>query len=157
MEPMVLTPTVAVVVRVTEDSASRGLIIRLIIQSIRRDRSGSVWIDDPSNVSRPDPSGADQIDAEHQATDLMPERRQGRPLVHERAAGATAPLRSVGLYVAHRAGPRRGLLATSSRHRPPHGQPHHNRRDSVQAHATQSLVTTDQLGSNLECEHRIVL
>jgi hypothetical protein len=42
---------------------------RLIIQTIRRDRSGSVWIDDASNVSRPDPSGADQIDA-HQATDL---------------------------------------------------------------------------------------
>jgi hypothetical protein len=46
------------------------LIIRLIIQTIRRDRSGSVWIDDPSNLSRPDPSGPDQIDVEHQATDL---------------------------------------------------------------------------------------
>jgi hypothetical protein len=32
----------------------------LIIQTIRRDRSGSVWIDDPPNVSRPDPSGADR-------------------------------------------------------------------------------------------------
>jgi hypothetical protein len=47
------------------------LIIRLIIQTIRRDPSRSVWTDDQSNVSRPDPSGADQIDAEHQATDLM--------------------------------------------------------------------------------------
>jgi len=46
------------------------LIIRLIIQTIRRDPSGSNQIDDASNVSRPDPSGADQIDAEHQATDL---------------------------------------------------------------------------------------
>ena len=46
------------------------LIIRLVIQTIRRDRSGSVWIDGASNVSRPDPSGADQIDVEHQATDL---------------------------------------------------------------------------------------
>jgi hypothetical protein len=46
------------------------LIIRLIIQTIRRDRSGSVWTDEASNLSRPDPSGADQIDAEHQATDL---------------------------------------------------------------------------------------
>jgi hypothetical protein len=46
------------------------LIIRLIIQTIRQDPSGSVWIDDLSNVSRPAPSGADQIDAEHQATDL---------------------------------------------------------------------------------------
>jgi hypothetical protein len=42
----------------------------MIIQTIRRDPSGSVQIDDPSNVSRPFPSGADQIDAEHQATDL---------------------------------------------------------------------------------------
>jgi hypothetical protein len=46
------------------------LIIRLIIQTIRRNRTRSVWIDEASNVSRPDPSGADQIDAEHQAMDL---------------------------------------------------------------------------------------
>jgi hypothetical protein len=46
------------------------LIIRLIIQTIRRDSSGPVQIDEASNVSRPDPSGADQINAEHQATDL---------------------------------------------------------------------------------------
>src|SRR5215217_4572381 len=46
------------------------LIIRLIIQTIRRDRTGSDQIGEASNLSRPDPSGADQIDAEHQATDL---------------------------------------------------------------------------------------
>jgi hypothetical protein len=40
------------------------LIIRLIIQTIRQD----LWIDDPSNLSRASPSGADQSDAEHQAT-----------------------------------------------------------------------------------------
>jgi hypothetical protein len=62
--------TVATVVRVTEGAVLPDLIIRLIIQTIRRDPTGSVQIDDPSNVSRPDPSGADQIDAEHQATDL---------------------------------------------------------------------------------------
>jgi hypothetical protein len=33
---------------------------------IRQDPTGSVWTDDPPNVSRPDRSGADQIDAEHQ-------------------------------------------------------------------------------------------
>ena len=44
------------------------LIIRLIIQTIRRDPSGSVWIDEAPNVSRPDPSGTDQTDAEHQVT-----------------------------------------------------------------------------------------
>jgi hypothetical protein len=48
----------------------RGLIIRLIIQTIRRDRTRSVWTDEAPNVSRPDPTGADQIDAAHQATDL---------------------------------------------------------------------------------------
>jgi hypothetical protein len=42
------------------------LIIRLIIQTIRQDPSGSVQTDEASNASRPDPSGADQIDAEHQ-------------------------------------------------------------------------------------------
>jgi hypothetical protein len=29
------------------------------------DPSVSVWTDEASNLSRPDPSGADQIDAEH--------------------------------------------------------------------------------------------
>jgi hypothetical protein len=43
------------------------LIIRLIIQMIRRN---PFWIDGASNVSSLDPSGADQIDAEHQPTDL---------------------------------------------------------------------------------------
>jgi hypothetical protein len=50
-----------------------GLIIRLIIQTIRQNPSRSVWTDEASNVSRPDRSGADQIDAEHQATDLAVE------------------------------------------------------------------------------------
>jgi hypothetical protein len=34
------------------------LIIRLIIQTIRRDPSGSDQVDEASNLSRPDPSGA---------------------------------------------------------------------------------------------------
>jgi hypothetical protein len=42
----------------------------LIIQTIRRDPTGSDQIDEAPNLSRLDPSGADQIDAEHQATDL---------------------------------------------------------------------------------------
>ena len=42
----------------------------MIIQTIQQHPSRAVWIDDPSDVSRPDPSGADQSDAEHQATDL---------------------------------------------------------------------------------------
>jgi hypothetical protein len=42
-----------------------ALIIRLIIQTIRRDPTGSVWTDEASNLSRPDPSGAIQTDAEH--------------------------------------------------------------------------------------------
>jgi hypothetical protein len=42
----------------------------LIIQTIQQDPSEAIWTDEASNVSRPDPSGADQIDAEHQATEL---------------------------------------------------------------------------------------
>jgi hypothetical protein len=56
---------------VAEGAASHGLIIRLIIRRIRLDRTRSVWTDEASDVSSPDPSGADQIDAEHQATDLV--------------------------------------------------------------------------------------
>jgi hypothetical protein len=40
------------------------LIIRLITQTILLYPSGAVWTDAASNVSRLDPSGADQIDAE---------------------------------------------------------------------------------------------
>jgi len=46
------------------------LIIRLIIQTIQLGPSRSDGIDEAPNVSREDPSGADQIDAEHQSTDL---------------------------------------------------------------------------------------
>jgi hypothetical protein len=41
------------------------LIIHLIIQTILLHPSGAVWTDEASNVSRLDPSGADQTDAEH--------------------------------------------------------------------------------------------
>jgi hypothetical protein len=47
------------------------LIIRLIIQTIRQDPSGAVWTDIASDVSRPDPSGVNQSDVEHQATDVV--------------------------------------------------------------------------------------
>jgi hypothetical protein len=58
------------------------MIIPLIIQTIRRDPSRSVWIDDTPNLSRPDPSGADQIDAEHQATDLAVWPWRCWPMLH---------------------------------------------------------------------------
>jgi hypothetical protein len=42
----------------------------MIIQTILLYPSGAIWTDGASNVSRPDPFGAIQADAEHQATDL---------------------------------------------------------------------------------------
>jgi hypothetical protein len=51
----------------------------LIIRTIRLDPSGSVWIDEAPNLSRPDRSGADQTDAEHQATDLALRCGDGAP------------------------------------------------------------------------------
>ena len=47
------------------DSVGQPLIIRLIIQTILLDPSGAIRTDGPSNVSRLDPSGADQADADH--------------------------------------------------------------------------------------------
>jgi hypothetical protein len=47
------------------------LIIRLIIRTIRLDPSGPDATDSPSHLSRRDPTGADQIDAEHQAPNLV--------------------------------------------------------------------------------------
>jgi hypothetical protein len=43
------------------------LIIPMIIQTIGLNLSGAAWTDGVSNVSRPDPSGAVQVDAEHPA------------------------------------------------------------------------------------------
>jgi hypothetical protein len=37
----------------------------MIIPTILLDPSGAVWTDEASDVSRLDPSGADQADAEH--------------------------------------------------------------------------------------------
>jgi hypothetical protein len=91
--------TVVAVVCVAEGAAPHGLIIRLIIQTIRQDPSGAVWTDEAPNVSRLDPSGADQTDAEHQSTDLAVSRRAGRcctlgvPLRSDMAAGWWTVLR----------------------------------------------------------------
>jgi hypothetical protein len=41
------------------------LIIPMMIQTIGLDPSGAVWTDEASCVSRLDPSGAIQVDAEH--------------------------------------------------------------------------------------------
>jgi hypothetical protein len=49
------------------DFLSDALIIPMIIQTIGLDPSGAVWTDEASNVSRPDPTLADQADAEHPA------------------------------------------------------------------------------------------
>jgi hypothetical protein len=77
-----------------------ALIIPMIIQTIRLDPSGSVWIDGPPNVSRHDPTSAVQSDAEHltrnrkvegsnpssgsktAAQRLSPDRSYDRPLAH---------------------------------------------------------------------------
>jgi hypothetical protein len=75
-----------------------GLIIRLIIQTIRQDPSGAVSTDEAPNVSRPDLSGADQTDAEHQATDLAVGVRI--------AAGTDASLHQVDQRLRLRAGQR---------------------------------------------------
>jgi hypothetical protein len=57
----------------------QALVFPLVIRTIPQDQSRSVWIDEAPNVSRADPSGADQIDAEHQATDLALRCGDGAP------------------------------------------------------------------------------
>jgi len=49
------------------------MIIQMIIQTIRLDPSRPDATDSSPNLSRPDPSGSDQIDADHQSTDLAVE------------------------------------------------------------------------------------
>ena len=71
MEYLVPSPPVVAESQVAEVSASRGLIIPMIIQTILLDPSEAVWTDIASDVSRPDPSGVNQSDVEHQATDVV--------------------------------------------------------------------------------------
>jgi hypothetical protein len=94
-----------------------ALIIPMIIQTIGLYPSGAVWTDEASNVSRPDPSGALQTDAEHPTRNrkvegsnpssgsktagqrvflaMLTGQRQLAviPLVGHRAVSASAPLR----------------------------------------------------------------
>jgi hypothetical protein len=58
--------TVVAMAWVAEGAAADGLIIRLIVQTIRWGRSGAVQIDEACNLGRPGRSGAVQIDLEHQ-------------------------------------------------------------------------------------------
>jgi hypothetical protein len=66
-------------------SVGCALIIRLIIQTILLYPSRAIWTDEAPNVSRLDPSGAVQFDAEHPTRDrkvegsrpsLAPRRRR---------------------------------------------------------------------------------
>jgi len=43
----------------------------MIIQTILLDPTEAVWTDEAANVSRPDPSGPNQVNIEHQPTDLV--------------------------------------------------------------------------------------
>jgi hypothetical protein len=52
----------------------------MIIQTILLDPSRAIWTDEAPNVRRLDPSGADQIDAEHPSCNLLP--GQERPRLH---------------------------------------------------------------------------
>jgi hypothetical protein len=58
----------------------------MIIQTIGLDPSGAAWTDGSSNVSRLDPSGAVQVDAEHPARNRKVERKSKRSLSACRAA-----------------------------------------------------------------------
>src|SRR5512132_469703 len=89
------------------------LIIRLLIQTIRQARSGSIWTDDPSDVSRPDRSGSDQIEVEHQATDLM----VGRSLLWVSVAGLGGRRGRCGCRTG--TGPRWRCVPAAARTNPP--------------------------------------
>jgi hypothetical protein len=58
------------------------LIISMIIQTILLDLSGAVWTDGASNVSRLDPSGAIQVDAEHPSRKRKADRVRRAVLWH---------------------------------------------------------------------------
>jgi hypothetical protein len=72
-------------------SVERHLIIGLIIQTIFLDRSGAIWTDEPSNLSRPDPSEADQ--ARRRASVPYSEGRGVRTLLGAPVLGHPARMR----------------------------------------------------------------
>jgi hypothetical protein len=64
--------------------AVRVVIIPMIIQTTQPGPSEPNWTDDPSHLTRLDPTGADHSDAEHPPTDLAvggssPSRRAQTP------------------------------------------------------------------------------
>jgi len=72
------------------------MIIPMIIQTIGLDPSRAVWTDSTSNVSRLDPSGAIQADAEHRTPSLSEGRGFGLGLGDGRTAvWDTQPYRQV--------------------------------------------------------------
>src|SRR4029450_10053858 len=61
----------------TRRSIGCALIIHLIIQTIGLDPARAIWTDGPPNVSRLDPTGAIQADAEHPTPSLSEGRGFG--------------------------------------------------------------------------------
>jgi hypothetical protein len=60
-----VTPRADRALALPSDLCRMRLIIPMIIQTMSLDPSGAVWTDGASNVSRLEPSGAVQVDAEH--------------------------------------------------------------------------------------------
>jgi hypothetical protein len=63
-----------------------GMVIPMVIQTIQLDPPEPNWADDTSHLTSLDPTGADQLDAEHPPTDLAvggssPSRRATKPQV----------------------------------------------------------------------------
>jgi hypothetical protein len=69
------------------------LIIRLIIQTILLYPSRAVWTDEAPNVSRLDPSGADQIDAEHPSRNrkVAGSNPTSGPITHSKSSTGLLP------------------------------------------------------------------
>jgi hypothetical protein len=79
----------------------------MIIQTILLDPSGAIWTDEAGNVSRLDPSGAVQIDAEHPSRNRKVEGSSpssGSKTAGQRACVASLAAQrqpAVFLWVAH--------------------------------------------------------
>jgi len=76
-----------------------AVVISMVIQTTQPEPPEPNWTDDTPHLSRLDPTGADQSDAEHQPTDLAvggssPSRRATLPHVSRHVSGKQRPFGS---------------------------------------------------------------
>jgi uncharacterized protein (TIGR02246 family) len=129
----------------------------MIIQTILLDPTEVVWTDEAANVSRSGPSGPDQVDIEHQATDLVvlkaaeqqplrtsPSRSRGGKMESQAAARRWAATWTAA-WQAHDVEAVVALYADDCVHHSTPFRPPHRGRQAVRDYVTQAFADEQRI------------